>query len=52
MSRPIRVLADSTANGGAARVRLPEVASRRARIKVESVGNSFFAVNDSWFRIR
>ena len=47
-----RVLARSTANDGVRRVRLPDVRTGRARIKVESVGNYFFAVNDSRFRIR
>lgn len=47
-----RVLAASTANDGVRSVRLPDVATRRARIKVEAVGNYFFAVNDEPFRIR
>jgi len=47
-----RVLARSTVNDGARRVRLPDIATRRGRIKVESVGNYFFAVNDRAFRIR
>jgi hypothetical protein len=47
-----RVLARSTVNDGVRRVRLPDVATGRARIEVESVGNYFFAVNDRSFRIR
>jgi hypothetical protein len=45
-------LAASTPNDGSAEVELPEVATSRARIKVEAVGNVFFDVSDTDFRIR
>jgi hypothetical protein len=40
-----------TANDGSAKVRFPDVRTRKARIMVEAVGNYFFAVNDRRFRI-
>jgi hypothetical protein len=41
------VLADATANDGSATVTLPNVATAKARIKVEAVGNVFFDVSDA-----
>ncbi|WP_327025000.1 M12 family metallo-peptidase [Micromonospora sp. NBC_01739] len=46
------VLAESTPNTGTATVNLPNVATDKARIKIEAVGNVFFAVNDAEFTIR
>ncbi|GGM61544.1 hypothetical protein GCM10011608_53330 [Micromonospora sonchi] len=46
------VLAESTPNTGSATVSLPNVATEQARIKIEAVGNIFFAVNDAEFTIR
>ena len=46
-----RVLA-TTANDGSARVRFPKVRTRKARLKVEAVGNYFFDLSDHSFRIR
>ncbi|MEU8264951.1 M12 family metallo-peptidase [Micromonospora sp. NPDC048999] len=45
------VLAESTPNNGTATVKLPNVATEHARIKIEAVGNIFFAVNDADFAI-
>ncbi|WP_233196844.1 M12 family metallo-peptidase [Verrucosispora sp. ts21] len=45
------VLAESTANNGSAEVRLPNVSTDKARIKIEAVGNVFFAVNEADFTI-
>ncbi|HEX5540484.1 MAG TPA: M12 family metallo-peptidase [Micromonospora sp.] len=45
------VLAESAPNNGNATVTLPNVATERARIKIEAVGNIFFDVNDSDFTI-
>ncbi len=47
-----RVLAKSTRNDGVKKVRWPNVKTRRARIKIEAVGNYFFDLNDKGFRIR
>jgi hypothetical protein len=44
-------LAASTPNDGSELVVLPEVTTSHARIKVESVGNYFFDVNDADFAI-
>ena len=41
------ILAETTANDGVEEVTLPDVESTRVRIKVEAVGNIFFAVNDA-----
>ncbi|TCB98119.1 hypothetical protein E0H26_10860 [Micromonospora zingiberis] len=46
------VLAESTPNTGTATVNLPNLATGQARIKIEAVGNVFFAVNDAEFTIR
>ncbi|WP_233513769.1 M12 family metallo-peptidase [Micromonospora craterilacus] len=46
------VLAESTPNTGSATVTLPNVATERARIRIEAVGNIFFDVNDAEFTIR
>ncbi len=46
-----RTLAKTT-NDGRAWVRIPRVRAGKARIMVEAVGNYFFAVNRSWFKIR
>ncbi|WP_299052891.1 M12 family metallo-peptidase [uncultured Nocardioides sp.] len=45
------VLAQSTANDGAARVDVPADATDEARIKIEAVRNYFFAVNSGDFTI-
>ncbi len=45
------VLSDATANNGSAQVVLPTAATARARIRVEAVGNVFFAVNAAEFAI-
>ena len=47
-----RVLASKTSNDGRAKIRLPEVKTAQARIKVEAVDNYFFDVTDSAFRLR
>jgi hypothetical protein len=46
------VLAASTPNDGSADVALANVATTKARIKVEGVGNVFFDVSDADFAIR
>ena len=46
------VLAERTANNGSATVTVPNVATDKARIKIEAVGNVFFDVNDADFTIR
>lgn len=46
------VLVESTPNTGSATVTMPNVATDKARIKIEAVGNIFFDVNDSDFTIR
>lgn len=46
------VLAASTANSGSRSVSLPHVGSTRARVKVEALGNVFFAVSPGDFTIR
>ncbi len=45
------VLAPSTANDGSETVTLPQVGTDRARIRIEAVGNYFFAVNGADFTI-
>jgi hypothetical protein len=45
------VLAESTPNDGSQQVTLPAVNTATARLKVEAVGNYFFAVNDANFTI-
>ena len=46
------LLAASVPNSGSASVRLPNVATNQARVKVEAVGNVFFDVSDANFTIR
>ncbi len=46
------VLAASTANNGSRSVTLPNVATAQARIKVEALGNVFFAVSKGNFTIQ
>ena len=41
-----------TTNDGSAKVQIPNVRSKKARIMVEAAGNYFFAVNDRWFKIQ
>ncbi|WP_394993960.1 3-coathanger stack domain-containing protein [Emticicia sp.] len=45
------VLTNSTANTGSAVVIMPNINTTQARIKVEAVGNYFFAINSSNFTI-
>jgi hypothetical protein len=47
-----RTLAKATANDGRAKVKLPRVRTRKARILIMAKGNYFFDVNDRPFRIR
>ncbi len=47
-----KVLDRRTANDGVAKVRLPKRKVAHARIMVKARGNYFFAVNDSFFRIK
>ncbi len=46
------VLARRTANDGKAVVRVPDVTTKHARIRISAVKNYFFAVNDARFRIK
>jgi hypothetical protein len=46
-----RVLAASTPNDGSADVTMPDVVADKARIKVEAIGNVFFDVNHSDFKV-
>ncbi|MEV4200701.1 M12 family metallo-peptidase [Micromonospora globbae] len=46
------VLADAVPNTGSASVTLPNVATERARIRIEAVGNVFFDLNDADLTIR
>jgi hypothetical protein len=46
------VLAASTANSGSRSVALPNVATTRARVKVEAIGNVFFDVSKGDFTIQ
>jgi hypothetical protein len=45
------VLSASTSNDGSESVTLPNLSTTTARIKVEAVGNYFFAINDANFAI-
>ncbi|MCE7008060.1 M12 family metallo-peptidase [Kibdelosporangium philippinense] len=45
------VLAERTANDGSESVTLPDVATEKARIKIEAVGNVFFDLNNADFTI-
>lgn len=44
-------LANRTKNDGSKKVRFPPVFTKKARIKIEAVGNYFFDINDHGFRI-
>ncbi len=46
------VLAESTPNDGSEALKLPNVATQHARIKVEAVGNVYFDLSDTDFTIR
>lgn len=46
------VLAERTPNSGSASVRLPLVASKRARLKIEAIDNVFFDVSHADFTLR
>jgi len=46
------VLAESVPNNGSASVTLPAIATTRARVKIEAVGNVFFDVSDADFTLR
>jgi hypothetical protein len=45
------VLAESTPNDGSESLSIPDVATQKARIKIEAVGNVFFDLNDADFTI-
>ncbi|CAM3979969.1 M12 family metallo-peptidase [Kibdelosporangium persicum] len=45
------VIARSTANDGSEQVKIPDLATTTARIRIEAVGNIFFDVNDADFTI-
>lgn len=45
------VLLASTANTGSAKVTIPNIATTQARIKIMSIGNIFFDINDTDFTI-
>jgi hypothetical protein len=45
------VLSDSTPNDGSHMVAIPDIATSRARIKIEAVGNIFFDISDADFSI-
>ncbi|SMD20207.1 M12 family metallo-peptidase [Kibdelosporangium aridum] len=45
------VLSERTANDGSETVSLPDVATQKARIKIEAVGNVFFDLNNADFTI-
>jgi hypothetical protein len=45
-------LAKATPNDGKAKVRIPRVKTKQARIMIAANGNYFFDVNDKAFRIR
>ena len=47
-----RVLAWRTPNDGVRRVKIPRVRTKRARIKIEALGNYFYDTSDRNFRIR
>ena len=46
------VLAESVPNSGTASVTLPAIATTRARVRIEAVGNVFFDVSDADFTLR
>lgn len=46
------VLANRTPNDGSETVRLPRVATSKARIKIEALGNVFFDLNDADFIVQ
>jgi hypothetical protein len=45
------VLSESTPNDGSESLTIPDVATQKARIKIEAVGNVFFDLNDADFTI-
>ncbi|MET0237244.1 MAG: M12 family metallo-peptidase [Kibdelosporangium sp.] len=45
------VLSESTPNDGSETLTVPDVATQKARIKIEAVGNVFFDLNDADFTI-
>ncbi|MBP2323193.1 hypothetical protein JOF56_003578 [Kibdelosporangium banguiense] len=45
------VLAESTPNDGSESLTIPDVATQKARIKIEAVGNVFFDLNEADFTI-
>ncbi len=45
------VLANSTANDGTETVTIPDITTQNARLRVEAIGNIFFAINTSNFTI-
>lgn len=47
-----KVLASSTKNDGSKKVKFPNVSTRKARIKIEAIGDYFFDTNDHGFRIK
>jgi hypothetical protein len=47
-----KTLASSTRNDGRAKVWIPRVKTKQARIMIAANGNYFFDVNDKAFRIR
>ena len=47
-----QTLAGATPNDGKAKVRIPKVKTKKARIMIAANGNYFFDVNDKNFKIR
>ena len=47
-----RTLAAATPNDGKAKVRIPKLKTKKARIMIAANGNYFFDVNDKNFKIR